>query len=433
MLKRKILRDLENWKLRKNQECLLVKGARQVGKTTIIRKFAQDAYSSFQMLDFEADPGLREIFEGTLEVDAVLQKVSLKRPGFRVEPGKTLLFLDEIQACPNARTALKYLAADSRFDVIASGSLLGINYRDVSSFPVGYERQMEMNAMDFEEFLWALGIGEEDISKLRGDFLQVKKQEEAVHSAMMEHLRTYLVVGGMPAVVNRYLSTNNFGEVHREQQKILDGYFADISKYAAVPEKPKIRDCFLSLPRQLAQESKKFRYAEVGTGGTAKKYANSLEWLRDAGMVRFCRNVSVPTFPLKGYERENQFKIYGSDIGLLVALFGFQMKDALFHDTLKGPAKGGIYENLVADMLSKNGHPLHYFKREDSTREIEFLLERDAGILPVEVKARNGATPSLDGLLEDNPDIPTAYKLISGNAGKSDRKISLPLYMGMFL
>lgn len=432
MLKRKFYDKLITWKRTKNQSCLLVKGARQIGKTYIIDYFGKTNYTSYIYINFIETPQAKDIFSEELSADEIYKRMTLVMPEIKLREKDTLIFLDELQECPNARTALKFLAIDDRFDVVASGSLLGISYREVSSIPVGYELQAEMHSLDFEEYLWAVGYDETRIALLREYFDKKEKVPESIHNTMMKHLREYITVGGMPAVVNRFVESRHFGEVWQQQQQILDSYFDDISKYAAKTEKPKVKNCFLSVPKQLAKENKKFQFSVVEKKATARKYENSIEWLRDANFVRLCYNVSTPEFPIAAYEKEGQYKMYISDIGLLVALYGFDIKKTIIDDTLKGNAKGGIYENLIADMLVKRGYRLNYYRTDNGAVEIEFLISIDANVIPIEVKAGNGATVSLNELLK-RADIPYGYKLISGNVGINGKKIVLPLYMAMFL
>lgn len=431
MLQRKILQTFIEWKKAKKKECLLVKGARQIGKTFIIEKFGKEYYSSYIYINFIENPESRTIFDGSLEADEIYKKISLARQNVKFVIGDTCIFIDEIQECPNARTALKFLALDNKYDVISSGSLLGINYKEVSSIPVGYETQIEMHSLDFEEFLWAVGFNEQAISFVREYYERREKIPESMNDQMMKYLREYAVTGGMPAVVNRYLETGNFNDVQNEQDKIIKSILDDISQYASMTEKPKAKNCFLSIPRQLAREYKKFQFSVVEKGATARKYANSLEWLRDANMIRFCYNVSTSSFPLSAYERDDQYKIYLNDIGLLVSMYGFEIKKEIVNNSLKGPVKGGIYENLIADILIKKNIRLNYFKNDANTQEIEFLLNGSGTVIPIEVKSGNGPSVSLDTLL-GKPDIKTGYKLISGNIGQSGKKITLPLYMVMF-
>ena len=432
MLKRKFIKQLYQWKEKKQQECLLVCGARQIGKTFIIDYFGKVAYKNYIYINFEEHPELKKIFEDDLSVDSLRQKFSLYLPKARFEEGSTLLFLDEIQSCPQARTSLKFWALDNRYDVIASGSLLGINYGDVSSFPVGYERQVTMHSLDFEEFLWAIGISDEILDMLRSHYETRTPVDDSVHQKMMRYLREYMIVGGMPAVVNTYVSNHLFNEVYAEQQKILNTYMNDMGKYASNIEQPKIRSCFLSIPRQLAKENTKFQYSVVEKGGTARKYRNAIDWLRDANLVVPCYNVSTIAFPLTAYAKTDQYRIYISDIGLLTAMYGPEMKRSVYEDLLKGPAKGGIYENLVADMFAKKGYPLWYYMKEDNSIEIEFLLECDARPVIVEVKAKKGSTESMNKILNQK-EVLCGYKLSGGNLGVVEAKISLPLYMGIFL
>ena len=432
MLKRKFYDKLLNWKNRNDHTCLLVKGARQIGKTFIIDLFGRENYKSYIYINFIEMPPTKDIFIGELSADEIYKRLTLVMPDVVYIEHDTLIFLDEIQECPNARTALKFLALDGRFDVVASGSLLGISYKEVSSIPVGYEEQVEMYSLDFEEFLWANGYDADKISVLREYFDKKEKVPDAVHEKMMSLLREYITVGGMPAVVNRFVETQHFGEVQAIQQMILDSYFDDISKYATGPEKPKVKNAYLSIPKQLAKENKKFQFSVVEKKATARKYENSIEWLRDASLVRICCNVSTPDFPLTAYEKENQYKLYTSDIGLLTAMYGFDMKKAVIDNTLKGNVKGGIYENLILDMMSKRGYKLNYYRTDNGSVEIEFLITKDAQVIPIEVKAGNGSTISLNTLLAKD-DIPCGYKLISGNVGVNDKKIVLPLYMAMFI
>ena len=432
MLRRKMMDTLTEWKKTKKKECLLVNGARQVGKTFIIREFGKQNYDSVIEINFMSHSKFKKAFAGDLSMDNIISEITLIERSFKFIPGRTLLFLDEIQECGDARTALKFIAEDDRFDCIASGSMLGIAYKTTRSVPVGFEKEIKMHPLDFEEFQWALGFEDDAIQYLREFYDKRKNVSDSVNDAMLSRLRLYAIVGGMPAVVNKYLETNNFGLVHEEQKKIISSYLSDLTKYLKVPERVKARDCYLSVPAQLAKENKKFQYSVVEKGGRAGKYGNSLEWLRDAGLVEFCNNVSIPLFPLPSYSETDHFKIYLTDIGILNSMYGFDMKSAVYNNTLTGPAKGGIYENLIADILIKKGIPLNYYKPCEGMQEIEFLLTVDAAVIPLEVKSGRGRTVSLDEFIK-RFDPPYALKLISGNAGQDGKKVTLPLWMAMFL
>ena len=442
MLRRKFYDILLNWRRTKKNECLLVKGARQIGKTFIIDQFGKTEYSSYIYINFIESPEQKHIFDGSLEAKEIYKKISIYLPNINYVDNNTLIFIDEIQSCPRARTALKFLALDNKYDVIASGSLLGLHYNklvemekeeEVSiSIPVGYEREIEMFSLDFEEFLWANGISENAINQLKEYFTEKKFIEEYINNHYLNLLRTFLIVGGMPEVVNNYLSSNNFQKSYSTQQKILKAYEYDIDHYAKNIEKPKIKNCYYSIPRQLAKEYTKFQYKNIEKNGSSRKYANSIEWLIDAGLVKRVNNLSVPLMPLVAYEKEEDFKIYVSDIGLLTSMFGYPTQTALYNDTLSGAAKGGIYENLIFDILIKKGKKLNYYKNQNNTQEIEFLYENESGVIPIEVKSSRGQTISLNEFIKDyNPQI--AYKLITGNIGQTGKKLTLPLYMAMFL
>ncbi len=420
------------WKDKKHQDCLLVKGARQVGKSFIIREFGKDNYKSVIEINFYEHPEYKTIFDGDLTAAEIYKRISLQVPNVKFIENDTLIFLDEIQHCPNARTAIKFLAIDDRYDVISSGSLLGLYYKDIVSIPVGYETPITMYSLDFEEFLWAYGYDDKAIEALKEYFTSKEKIPDSINDKFRKILREYLVVGGMPAVVNTFFETNSFQETYNKQIAILAEYENDIKKYAKTTDRQKIRDCYYSLPRQLSKEYTKFQYKTVDPKGSSKKYENSLDWLIDAGMVQKVLNVSTPLLPLIGYEQPNQFKIYATDIGIATAMFGFQTQVALMEDTLVGPAKGGIYENLIFDMLVKRGYKLNYIKKTDSTQEIEFLIEQDCAVIPIEVKSKKGSTVSLNQFLKEwQP--PYSYKLTGANMGQTDTKISMPHYLTMFI
>ena len=433
MLRRKIYDKLLAWKNNKGKkDAILLRGVRQCGKTYIVREFGKREYKNFIEINFIERPDMQPVFSGNLDVDNMVQQIKLSMTGCQFIPGETLLFLDEIQDVPNARTSLKFWTQDGRFDCIASGSLLGMDYKNEVSIPVGYEQQLIMRTLDFEEFIWALGA-EVNLKEMLAPYVDgAKRVPEAMHNSLNKYLQEYMVVGGLPEVVDTYIATKDFYQVHLLQEKILRDYQDDIAKYALNQDKIKAKQCFLSIPRQLSKENHKFQYSVVEKKATARKFTSSLDWLHNAGLIDFAYNVNSPWFPLKAHVKEDQFRVYLCDIGLLVAMYGYQLKIALLSDALEGPAKGGIYESLVADILAKRGEELYYYKKEDSTLEIEFILERDCKLVPVEVKARKGSTRSLNELLKmDN--IERGYKLTAQNTGVVEKKITLPLYMAAII
>lgn len=438
MLKRKAYDKLKEWKTQHKNNCLMVKGARQVGKTYLIREFGKSEYENFVEINFIKNQELKQIFNGALDADSVYKRMTAMVEGVKLAKGKTLIFLDEIQACGAARTALKFLAEDGRFDVITSESLLGLTYgedadentEEPESVPTGYETFLTMYSLDFEEFLWAEGY-ENATPYLKELFDKREKVPSAVNDKYEQLFREYMVVGGMPEVVADYSKNHDFTRVTSLQEKILENYRFDISKHAKGSEKIKVRKCYDAVPKQLAKEITKFQYSTVEKGQTSKKYGGSVQWLKDSNIVNPCYNIHEPYLPLMANAVEEQFKLYINDTGLLCAMYGFETKRALLENTLKGNAKGGIYENIIAETLVKNGYALYYYKPND-TSELEFLFEKNGEVIPIEVKAGNTASKSLNRFIEVyKPSV--AYKVVDGNIGVSGTKLTIPHYMAMFL
>ena len=443
MLKRKLYDELLEWKEQRRTEqlrkCLLLKGARQVGKSFIVQAFGKNEYSSFLNIDFYRQPEMKGIFSGELTADEILKRITAYVRNFELIPGNTLIFLDEIQCCGNARTAIKFLATDFRFDVISSGSLLGLTYGEdddesveiPESVPVGYETQMTMHSLDFEEFLWADGYDAAAIDVLKSYFLSGTTIPKAIHDKYEALFREFIVVGGMPEVVNDFVQHHDFNRVDKLQRDILAEYRDDISKHARGREKVLVRMCYDAIPVQLAKEQKKFQYSTVERGQTRKKYGGSVQWLKDSAMVQVCYNLHEPYLPLMANANDSQFKLYLNDTGLLCSTYGPETKLAVLNDTIGGNAPGGIYENVISECLIKNGHVLYYYK-PDSVHEIEFFIERSGAIIPIEVKAGNRATPSLNQFIEKYRP-PYAYKLTNTQNGRAEEKITLPHYMVIFI
>lgn len=443
MLKRKILNILLKWKEdRKSQnlkECLTILGARQVGKTYLIEKQLKKEYKTFLKINFAETPDAKEIFAGSKTKDDIFKKLTAYFSNEQMHYGDTLLFLDEIQKCGDARTAIKFMAEDFRYDVITSGSLLGLAYGDddddeitePDSIPVGYERKIHMYSLDFEEFLWAMGVNDDAIGILKDYFNQLEKIPNVINEKYEQLFREFMVLGGMPEVVDNFAQYHDFARAFDIQNKILSNYEDDIAKHAKGAEKIKVKGCYDSIKRQLAKEFKKFQYSNVEKKQTAKKYGGSVKWLIDSNIVNPCYNVFEPFIPLAGNEKENEFKLYMHDTGLLCSMYGNETKKLLLSGELKGNVKGGIYENVIAESLVKKGYKLHYYHPNDN-RELEFIIEKDGEVVPIEVKSTNSTTISLnDFISEFNPSI--AYKIIEGNIGKINAKVTLPHYMVMFL
>jgi len=431
MLKRKIYDDLVRWKARDEKLCLLLKGARQVGKTFIIEIFARDNYEYCTIINFVKNPAYKTIFDGDLDVETMIKQISLRVPGVQLVPGKTLIFLDEIQDCPKARAALKFLSQDGRFDVIASGSMLGINYKDVPSYPVGYVEHLEMYSLDFEEFLWANGISPASIDDIRDLYNKKASVPAAMHDRMIDLFKEYIVIGGMPRAVDEFVTTHNFANVLKIQKGIINDYIDDIAKYAEGAEKAKARACFLSIPKHLAKDYKKFQYSIVERGGTARKYGGSLMWLFDADIINFCYNLSIPELPLEGNARSDIFKVYMRDTGLLMAMLEESSQEDIIDGNL-GIYKGAIYENIIADIFSKAGKKLYYFE-QNGKLEIDFFIRINKIATAIEVKsADNTKSKSMEAIIAKYG-VKHGVKLSTKNVGGTKDFDSLPLYMAMFL
>jgi predicted AAA+ superfamily ATPase len=431
MLKRKIYEKLMEWKVREDKLCLLVKGARQVGKTFIIELFARENYKHCTIINFVKNPAYKAIFDGDLDVETLIKQISLRVSGAELVPGETLIFLDEIQDCPCARAALKFLAQDGRFDVIASGSMLGINYKDVPSYPVGYVDHLDMHSLDFEEFLWASGVSAESVAHIKAYYEKKEPVPTAMHERMMELFKEYIVVGGMPRAVYEFATTHNFSNVLRIQKAIINDYYDDIAKYAEGAEKAKVRACFSSIPKHLSKDYKKFQYSIVERGGTARKFGGSLMWLFDAGIINFCHNLSIPELPLEGNAKSDTFKVYMRDTGLLMAMLEDGSQEDIIDGNL-GIYKGAIYENIIADIFGKLSKKLYYFE-QNGKLEIDFFIRKNKTATAVEVKAAdNTKSKSMEAVFEKYG-VLHGIKLSTKNISGTKNFDSVPLYMAMFL
>lgn len=436
MLKRKIEQALINWKGNPNRKPLIIKGCRQCGKTFSVLDFAKKNYKNVVYLNFFENPDYAAVFSGSLEVDHIVMMLSALLGRAAVfEPGETVMILDEIQDCPEARTALKFFRTDGRFDVIGTGSLLGVKGygKEPRSIPVGSETVIDMYPLDFEEFLWANGIDEAVINILKKNLEEEMPIPEALHNRMRQLLLQYTVVGGMPDAVQTFVDTKRMDEVLRIQRDIVRSYEDDMVKYAERKDKSHIRECFQSIPKQLSKENKKFQYAVVKKGSTAAKYMGSLQWIEDAGIIARCYNLSITELPLDGNAEEDVFKVYMRDCGLFVSM----LEDGTQYDILQGNLfgyKGAIFENLIADIFTKMGRKIYYFHK-DSGLEVDFVIRYKGECTLVEVKATTGNVKSTKTILRhpEKYHVKSAIKLGDYNIGRMDQILTLPLYMAFLI
>ena len=435
MLRRKIQDTLLQWKKTPGHKPLVIKGCRQCGKTFSVREFAKKYYKHEIYLNFLQDSSYASIFSGSLEVNHLVMMMSALLPDAVFEAGRTVIILDEIQDCPDARTALKFFHLDGRFDVICTGSLLGVRGygKEPKSVPVGYETVIDMFPLDFEEFLWANGISEPMISILEECLRKESPVPEALHNRFRQLLLQYVVVGGMPEAVQLFVDTKQVGSVLQLQRDIIRSYEDDMIKYADKKDKGRIAECFQSIPKQLSKENKKFQYSVVRKGGTAAQYAGSLQWVEDAGIISRCYNLTLPELPLDGNAIEDIFKVYMKDTGLLISM----LEDGTQFDVLQGNLygyKGAIFENLIADFFAKMGRKLYYYHK-DSGLEIDFVIRWRGECALVEVKAETGNAKSAATILKhpEKYHVNQCIKLGNYNVGRSGKILTLPLYMGFLL
>ena len=450
MLKRKIEDTLREWKNDPEHLPIVIMGLRQCGKTFIVRKFAEDNYKYVYYINFIKQPKRISAFLGSKEVDEILFELSAQIKNANFVPGQTCFIFDEIQDCPDARTSLKFFKEDGRFDVIATGSLLGVQgYGEKkrkmklkkkdniqlgkNSIPVGYEEIVEMYPLDFEEFLWANGISEQVIAFLKDCMVNEKPIPVGIHLTMKSLLNRYVAVGGLPAAVNKLMETGNISKVDAVLRIILKEYKDDMVKYASDDDKPFIRGCFDSITKQLAKDYKKFQYNIIKKNGRAEDYAGSLQWLEDAGIICRCYNTEATGLPMEGNAIESVFKVYISDIGLLATMLGGSTRNDIIQGNLGG-FKGAIYENLMADTLHKKEQKLYYY-RKGSGMELDFLISYKGECVPVEVKARSAKAKSLSTALKhpDTYHVSHAMKFGDYNIGRDGRLLTLPNYMQFLL
>ena len=435
LLRRKIDSYLLAWKSNPNRKPLIVKGARQIGKTRSIEWFARQNYKNVISINFVEQSKYHNIFDDGYEVNNILNNISLLKPDNIFIPGDTIFFFDEIQACPNCATALKFFKLDGRFDIICSGSLMGINYREIESNSVGYKEDYEMHSMDFEEFLWAKGYDDKVIEDLYQHMLEVKPLSQLQVDIMLALFRDYIITGGMPEVVNTYIVNKTFSGTLPLQQQLLKDYEEDITKYAVGLDKAKIKTVYNNISAFLAKENKRFLITKLAKNARNRDYVGCVDWLADAGVINICYCMNVPELPLKGNYNPSLYKIYFKDTGLLIASLDEESQEDLRANKNMGTYKGAIYENIVADMLVKQGYRLYYFNGNNPALEMDFFIRDANSLIPIEVKANDGATASLNKLIisDKYPDVKYGIKLGYKNIGFNGRFYTFPYYLTFLL
>ena len=425
MLKRKVDSYLEEWYKNPDHKPLIINGARQIGKTMSVRAFGKAHYESVVEMNFVLEEKYRSIFDDGYEVDTILKNISMLNPKVKLIPGETLLFFDELQKCPNCATSLKSFCQDGRYDVICSGSLMGIYYEEIESNAVGFKEDYQMHSLDFEEFLWAKGYSEEQVEDLYRHM-----------DTLMGHFKDYMSIGGMPEVVAMFVRNGHFGGTLKLMQQLLKDYEEDITKYAKNTDKAKILAVYNHITTFLGKENKKYQITKVARGARSREYIGSVEWLREAGVVNVCYCLSNAELPLKGNYEANMYKLYYHDTGLLIASLDEEAQQDLRENRNFGTYKGAIYEHIVGEMLIKSGYEqLYYYINDSPALEMDFFVRDADSLIPVEVKAKDNATPSLNHLIDwkSYPDVKYGIKLGYKNIGWNGKFYTFPYFLGFLL
>lgn len=434
-LKRKIDSFLCDWKKNSNHNPLIVKGARQIGKTESILHFAKQNYDNVVYINFVEEPKYKNIIVDGYKPEQICKNISLLNPEVKFTKGSTLIFFDELQDFPEIATSLKFFKIQGVYDVICSGSLLGINYRKIESNSVGYKTDFIMHSMDFEEFLWAKGY-DENIAEMMLEHIRNHTPFSTLEQEVFFSLfRDFSLLGGMPALVKSYFENGSFVGILDMQRQLVADYKEDVRKYVHGIEQTKILNVFNRIPIQLGCENKKFQISKVAPGAKNKDYWGCIEWLNDAGIISVCYCLNFPELPLKGNFDDSKYKIYFADTGLLIALLDDEVQDDLRINANMGTYKGALYENIVAEALTKSGADLFYYKRQDSTLEEDFFLRTKNNLIPIEVKSANASAKSLQTLIksEKYKDIQWGIKLVDGNVGFANNVLTIPYFCAFLL
>ena len=434
-LRRKIDNYLVEWKNDKDKKPLIVKGARQIGKTNAIRNFGVNNYKIFIEINFVFNPEFKTIFDRSFNVDEIIKEITLRRPEIEIIPNDTLIFFDEMQECVSTATSLKSFREDGRYDVICSGSLMGINYKQIESNSVGNKEDYVLHSMDFEEFLWAKGYKENVIEDMLNSMIKLEPLSNTMYDVMLENFKEYMITGGMPAIVSNFMENKNFSGILKMQQQILLDYEEDITKYAEGLDQSKILTVYKNIPVFLGNENKKYQITKIQDGARNREYVGVLDWLDRAGIVNICYSLEQVSLPLKGNYNPGNYRIYFGDTGLLIGSLDEEAQDDLRKNQNFNTYKGAIYENVIADMLVKQGYNLYLYKNEKGTLEMDFFIRDKDSLIPVEVKANDNSTVSLNNLIDgDNyKDIKYGIKLCNKNIGFNGKFYTFPYFMAFLL
>ncbi len=433
MLKRKIDTYLDEWRKTPDHKPLIVKGARQIGKTESIRLFGRTHYANVVEINFALQKAYKGIFDDGYEVDSILKNITLLNPEVKIKAGDTLFFFDELQECPDCATSLKAFKMDGRFDVICSGSLMGVYYKQIESNSVGYKEDYEMFSLDFEEYLWAIGYDNERIEDMFRHMKDVVPFSQIELDTYFSHFQDYMILGGMPEVVATFVRNKNFTNILKTQKQLLLDYEEDITKYASGFDQARILSVYRHISTFIGKENKKFQVTKIAHGARNREYVGAVEWLNNAGIINVCYCLESPELPLKGNYDPKQYKIYYRDTGMLIASLDDEAQEDLRVNKNFSTYKGGIYENIVGDMLKKQCCDLYFYRNDKIGVEMDFFVRDADSLVPIEVKANDNATVSLNKMTSGNSemfaDIKYGIKFCRKNIGFNDKFYTFPYFL----
>ncbi len=452
MYERKAYKAIKSWKesLEIDRTALIISGPRQIGKTSLALEFSKNEYENIVYINFMENKKMKECFENSLKVNDIIENISILDPTVKFIDHKTVIIFDEVQECSNARLSFKPFCLDGRYDIIATGSLLGISgysKKEDVNVPVGFETFLDMHAMDFEEFLWAYGYSKDTLNNIKASVHTLKAIDNVPHEKLLDIFKKYIIVGGMPKVVEIFLTTKNYNKARAKQQSILKTYRNDFGKHLDKNDNPitlnkefiKICKVFDSIPTQLSRvedvdsnknKYTKFRFGEIDKDARFRNYADAIQWLEDSGIITVCRNLNAIDVPLKAYESDNTFKLYMSDTGLFMAMLDRNIIESIMLNTI-GTYKGYIYENIIIDQLVKNNIKPYYMG--DSKNEIDCVVSLNSGIYALEVKSSSGKSKSFNNLIENSNGKIKGIKLSHNNIGLYGDILYIPYYLAFMI
>ena len=432
MLRRKIDDYLLSWKQKKGKKPLILSGARQTGKTTAIQKLGK-TYKSYVEINFLTSPQYRKIIDNGYDSDEIVKQISFINPHFKFIEGDTLILFDEIQAIPDLVTSLKSFSISGKYDVICSGSLLGVNYKSISSIPVGYKEDYNLSSMDFEEFLWAKGYSDKQIDDIYSYMKDLKPLPSSYYDVLSKLFKEYIFVGGMPEAVQSFINEGTYSLPFEINKRIYRDYEDDIIKYVEGLDSARVKNLYRHISSQLAKDNHKFQITKLSHGARSRDYKGIKEWLLDAGIINIAYNLGKLELPFDLNEQSNNFRIYYSDHSLFISSLDEETRKDIINNDNYQIHSGALFESLISESLIKQGYKLYFYKNEDASIELDFVLRYKNEILPVEVKQGRGKSKSLNSIIKEKNLINYGIKFMDSNIGFNDNKFTFPYFLSFLL